>query len=69
MQGSKAVEEEAAEEAREHAHRQEETGLAGYPARPVRRGPVGETRCEEGAGEDGRPRRAAPAKTRAAAKS
>ena len=37
MQGSKAVEEEPAEEAREHAHRQEETGLAGYPARPVRR--------------------------------
>ena len=37
MQGCEAFEEEAAEEAREHAHGQEEVGLAGDPARPVRR--------------------------------
>ncbi len=37
MQGCEAFEEEAAEQAREHAHRQEEAGLAGDPARPVRR--------------------------------
>ena len=37
MQGCEAVEEEAAEETRQHAHRQEEAGLAGDPARTVRR--------------------------------
>ena len=37
MQGREPFEEEAAEQAREHAHRQEEAGLAGDPARPVRR--------------------------------
>ena len=37
MQGREAVEEEAAEQAREHAHGQEEAGLAGDPARSVRR--------------------------------
>ena len=37
MQGREALEKEAAEETREHAHRQEEAGLAGDPARPVRR--------------------------------
>ena len=37
MQGCEAFEEEAAEEAREHAHRQEEATLAGNPARSVRR--------------------------------
>ena len=37
MQGREPVEEEAAEEARQHAHGQEEAGLAGDPARSVRR--------------------------------
>ena len=37
MQGREPVEEEAAEQARQHAHRQEEVSLAGDPARPVRR--------------------------------
>ena len=37
MQGREAVEEEAAEETRQHPHGQEEAGLAGDPARPVRR--------------------------------
>ena len=37
MQGCEAFEEEAAEQAREHAHGQEEAGLAGDPARAVRR--------------------------------
>ena len=37
MQGCEAFEEEAAEQARQHAHGQEEAGLAGDPARPVRR--------------------------------
>ncbi len=37
MQGCEAVEEEAAEQAREHAHGQEEARLAGDPARAVRR--------------------------------
>src|SRR5271166_3873682 len=37
LQGREAVEEQAAEEAREHAHGQEESGLAGDPARPVGR--------------------------------
>ena len=37
MQGREAFEEEPAEEPREHAHGQEEAGLAGDPARPVRR--------------------------------
>ena len=37
MQGCEAVEEEAAEETRQHTHGQEEAGLAGDPARPVRR--------------------------------
>ena len=37
MQGREPFEKEAAEQAREHAHGQEETGLAGDPARPVRR--------------------------------
>ena len=37
MQGSEPFEEEAAEQARQHAHGQEEAGLAGDPARPVRR--------------------------------
>ena len=34
MQGREAVEEEAAEETRQHTHGQEEAGLAGDPARP-----------------------------------
>ena len=37
MQGCEAVEEEPTEQAREHAHRQEEAGLAGDPARSVPR--------------------------------
>ena len=37
MQGRDALEEEAAEQAREDAHRQEEASPAGDPARPVRR--------------------------------
>ena len=37
MQGCESFEEEAAEQAGEHAHGQEEAGLAGDPARPVRR--------------------------------
>ena len=37
MQGRDAFEEQAAEETRQHAHRQEEAALAGDPARPVRR--------------------------------
>ena len=37
MQGCEAFEKEAAEETRKDAHGQEETGLAGDPARPVRR--------------------------------
>ena len=37
MQGREAVEEEAAEETRQHPHGQEEAGLAGDPARTVRR--------------------------------
>jgi hypothetical protein len=37
MQGRDPFEEEAAEQAGEHAHRQEEATLAGDPARPVRR--------------------------------
>jgi len=37
MQNGEAFEEEAAEQARQHAHRQEEAGLAGDPARAVRR--------------------------------
>ena len=37
MQGRKAFEEEAAEQARQDAHGQEEGRLAGDPARPVRR--------------------------------
>jgi len=37
MQNGEAFEEEAAEQARPHAHRQEEAGLAGDPARAVRR--------------------------------
>ena len=37
MQGREAFEEEPAEQARQHAHRQEEAGLAGDPARSVRR--------------------------------
>ena len=37
MQGGEAFEKEAAEQAREDAHGQEEAGLAGGPARPIRR--------------------------------
>ena len=37
MQGREPFEEEPAEQARQHAHGQEEAGLAGDPARPVRR--------------------------------
>ena len=37
MQGCEPFEKEAAEQAREDAHGQEEAGLAGDPARPVRR--------------------------------
>ena len=37
MQGREPFEEEPAEQAGEHPHRQEEAGLAGDPARPVRR--------------------------------
>jgi hypothetical protein len=37
MQGDEAFEKEAAEQARQHAHGQKEAGLAGDPARPVRR--------------------------------
>ena len=37
MQGRDAVEKQAAEETRQHAHGQEEAGLAGDPTRPVRR--------------------------------
>ena len=37
MQGGEPFEKEAAEQAREHAHGQEEAGLAGDPARSVRR--------------------------------
>ena len=37
MQGRESFEKEAAKEARQHAHGQEEAGLAGDPARPVRR--------------------------------
>ena len=37
MQGCEAVEEEPAEETRKDAHRQQEAGLAGDPARSVRR--------------------------------
>jgi hypothetical protein len=37
MQGCEAFAEEAAEQAREHAHGQKEAWLAGDPARPVRR--------------------------------
>jgi hypothetical protein len=37
VQGCEAVEEEPAEETRQHAHGQEEAGLAGDPARSVRR--------------------------------
>ena len=37
MQGREPFEEEPAEQAREHPHRQKEAGLAGDPARPVRR--------------------------------
>ena len=37
MQGGEPFEKEAAEQAREDAHGQEEAGLAGDPARPVRR--------------------------------
>ena len=37
MQGREPFEEQPAEEARQHAHGQEEAGLAGDPARPVRR--------------------------------
>ena len=37
MQGFEAFEEEAAEQAREHAHRQKEASLAGDPARSVGR--------------------------------
>ena len=40
VQGCEAVEEEPAEETRQNAHRQEEAGLAGDPARPVRRQPA-----------------------------
>src|SRR5271157_4100854 len=37
VQGFEAVEKEPAEETRQHTHRQEEAGLAGDPARTVRR--------------------------------
>ena len=37
MQGCKAFEKEAAEQAEEHAHGQEEAGFAGDPARAVGR--------------------------------
>ena len=37
MQGCEPFEKQAAEQARQHAHGQEEAGLAGDPARPVRR--------------------------------
>jgi hypothetical protein len=37
VQGGEAFEKQATKEARQHAHRQEEAGLAGDPARPVRR--------------------------------
>ena len=37
MQGGEPFEEEPAEQARQHAHGQEEAALAGDPARPVRR--------------------------------
>ena len=40
MQGFEAVEEEPAEETRQHAHRQKEAGLAGDPARSIRRQPA-----------------------------
>ena len=36
MQRREPFEEETAEQARQHVHRQEEAGLAGDPARPVR---------------------------------
>ena len=37
MQGGEAFEKQATKEARQHAHGQEEAGLAGDPARPVQR--------------------------------
>ena len=69
MQGCKAFEEEAAEQARQHTHGQEEAGLAGDPAGSVRRqaaagnddvdvGMMGERRApsmEDGGGADARP--------------
>jgi hypothetical protein len=37
MQGGEAFGKQATEQARQHAHRQEEAGLAGDPTRPIRR--------------------------------